>query len=51
MVMLDSFEEKLASGTAEITDMLQAAGPTLQLITSVTFGGPICAPLTSAPSA
>jgi gluconolactonase len=38
--MLDSFEEKLASGTAEITDIILAAGPTLQLITSVTFGGP-----------
>lgn len=38
--LLRSFEEKEASGTAQPTDMLMTAGPTLQLITSVTFGGP-----------
>ena len=38
--MLDNFEEKLAAGTAKITDMILASGPTLQLITSITFGGP-----------
>ena len=38
--LLKSFEEKEASGTAQPTDMLMTAGQTLQLITSVTFGGP-----------
>lgn len=37
---LESFESKLAAGEAQPTDMLMAAGPTLQLVTSVTFGGP-----------
>lgn len=38
--MLSSLEEKLSSGTAQPTDIPMAAGPTLQLITSITFGGP-----------
>jgi len=38
--VLATFGEKIASGTAQPTDMLAAAGPTLQLVTSVTFGGP-----------
>lgn len=38
--VLKSFEEKIASGTAEPNDMLMAAGPTLQFITSLAFGGP-----------
>ncbi len=38
--MLATFEEKLRTRTAQPLDMLQAAGPTLQLVTSVTFGGP-----------
>lgn len=37
---LESFEEKLAAGAAQPLDMLMAAGSTLQLITSVNFGGP-----------
>lgn len=37
---LESFEAKLAASEAQPMDMLSAAGPTLQLLTSVTFGGP-----------
>jgi gluconolactonase len=37
---LMSFGEKLAQGTGQPTDMLAAAGKTLQLVTSVTFAGP-----------
>lgn len=38
--VLATFTEKIASGTAEPSDMVAAAGKTLQLVTSVTFGGP-----------
>ncbi len=38
--VLKSFEEKIASGTAEPNDMAMAAGPRLQFITSLAFGGP-----------
>lgn len=38
--LLASFVEKIASGTAQPADMGAAAGQTLQLITSLTFGGP-----------
>jgi gluconolactonase len=38
--LLASFGEKIASGTAQPTDMAATVGQTLQLITSVTFGGP-----------
>jgi gluconolactonase len=38
--LLATFEEKIASGTAQPTDMAATVGQTLQLITSVTFGGP-----------
>ena len=38
--LLESFGEKIASGTAQPTDMLASVGQTLQLIASVTFGGP-----------
>lgn len=38
--LLESFEANLAAGTAQPTDMASAAGDTLQLLTSVTFGGP-----------
>ena len=38
--LLATFEEKIAAGDAQPTDMLATAGKTLQLITSVTFGGP-----------
>ena len=38
--LLASFGERIASGTAQPADMAAAAGQTLQLITSVTFGGP-----------
>jgi gluconolactonase len=38
--VLKSFEEKIATGTAEPSDMMMAAGPTLQFITSLAFGGP-----------
>ncbi|HYB02038.1 MAG TPA: SMP-30/gluconolactonase/LRE family protein [Ktedonobacteraceae bacterium] len=38
--VLKSFEEKIAGGTAEPSDMMMAAGPTLQFITSLAFGGP-----------
>lgn len=37
---LESFEAKLAAGEAQPLDMLMAAGTTLQLLTSITFGGP-----------
>lgn len=37
---LTTFEEKLRARTAQPIDMLQAAGKTLQMVTSVTFGGP-----------
>ena len=37
--VLKSFEGKIASGTAEPSDMMMAAGPTLQFITSLAFGG------------
>jgi gluconolactonase len=38
--LLATFAEKIASGTAQPTDMAATAGKTLQLVTSVTFGGP-----------
>jgi gluconolactonase len=38
--VLKSFEEKIASGTAEPYDMAMAAGSKLQFITSLAFGGP-----------
>lgn len=38
--VLKSFEEKVANGTAEPNDMQMAAGPNLQFITSLAFGGP-----------
>jgi len=38
--LLATFEEKIATGNAQPADMLATAGKTLQLITSVTFGGP-----------
>lgn len=38
--VLKSFEEKVANGTAQPNDMLMAAGPNLQFITSLAFGGP-----------
>ncbi len=38
--VLKSFEGKIASGTAEPNDMAMAAGPNLQFITSLAFGGP-----------
>ena len=38
--VLKSFEEKIANGTAEPNDMAMAAGPNLQFITSLAFGGP-----------
>lgn len=38
--VLKRFEEKVANGTAEPNDMLIAAGPNLQFITSLAFGGP-----------
>lgn len=38
--VLKSFEEKIATGTAEPGDMAMAAGPNLQFITSLAFGGP-----------
>lgn len=37
---LKGFEEKIANGTAEPNDMAMAAGPNLQFITSLAFGGP-----------
>jgi gluconolactonase len=38
--VLKGFEEKIANGTAEPNDMAMAAGPNLQFITSLAFGGP-----------
>src|SRR5712692_1043316 len=38
--LLATFAEKIASGTAEPADMAASVGKTLQLVTSVTFGGP-----------
>ncbi len=38
--VLASFEGKIARGTAEPNDMMMAAGPHLQFITSLAFGGP-----------
>ncbi len=38
--LLATFERKIAQGEAEPADMAATAGKTLQLITSVTFGGP-----------
>ncbi|MEO7019505.1 MAG: SMP-30/gluconolactonase/LRE family protein [Ktedonobacteraceae bacterium] len=37
---LKAFEERLRARTAQPMDMLASAGATLQLVTSVTFGGP-----------
>jgi gluconolactonase len=38
--LLATFEQKIARGEATPFDMLATAGKTLQLVTSVTFGGP-----------
>jgi len=38
--LLATFEQKIAAGQAEPADMAATAGKTLQLVTSVTFGGP-----------
>ncbi|MBE3558925.1 MAG: SMP-30/gluconolactonase/LRE family protein [Ktedonobacteraceae bacterium] len=38
--LLASFAEKIANGTAQPADMAATVGQTLQLVTSVTFGGP-----------
>jgi len=38
--ILSTFEDKIKAGTALPTDMIAAAGSTLQLIASLTFGGP-----------
>ena len=38
--VLKGFEVKIADGTAEPGDMVPAAGPNLQFITSLAFGGP-----------
>lgn len=38
--ILSTFEDKLRTGTAQPTDMLATVGSTLQLVTSLTFGGP-----------
>ncbi len=38
--LLSTFEKKIAAGEAQPTDMAATAGQTLQLVTSVTFGGP-----------
>lgn len=38
--LLATFEEKIANGTGQPADMLATVGKTLQLLTSVTFGGP-----------
>jgi len=38
--LLATFEQKIASGEASPADMLATMGKTLQLVTSVTFGGP-----------
>ena len=37
--LLETFEQKIASGEASPADMLATMGQTLQLVTSVTFGG------------
>jgi gluconolactonase len=37
---LSTLEQKIADGTAQPSDMMAAAGQTLQFVTSVTFGGP-----------
>lgn len=37
--ILSTFEDKLRTGTAQPTDMLATVGSTLQLVTSLTFGG------------
>ncbi len=38
--VLRGFEEKVANGTAQPSDMMMAVGPNLQFITSLAFGGP-----------
>lgn len=38
--LLQTFDERLATGDVQPADMLSTAGQTLQLVTSVTFGGP-----------
>ncbi len=38
--LLATFEKKIADGQAEPADMAAAAGKTLQLVTSIAFGGP-----------
>jgi sugar lactone lactonase YvrE len=38
--VLKAFEEKIAAGTAQPNDMAMAAGPNLQFLTSLAFGGP-----------
>ena len=38
--LLATFEEKIVNGTAQPSDMAAPGGQTLQLVTSVTFGGP-----------
>jgi sugar lactone lactonase YvrE len=38
--VLKEFEEKIAQGRAEPSDMAMAAGPHLQFLTSLAFGGP-----------
>ncbi|HZR41846.1 MAG TPA: SMP-30/gluconolactonase/LRE family protein [Ktedonobacteraceae bacterium] len=38
--LLKTFDERVASGTTQPSDMLATAGKTLQFTTSVTFGGP-----------
>ncbi len=39
-LMLTTFEQKIANGEATPADMAATVGKTLQLVTSVTFGGP-----------
>ncbi len=38
--VLQTLERKLASGTAQSTDIMMAAGSNLQSLASLTFGGP-----------
>ena len=38
--ILSTFEDKIRTGVAQPTDMLATVGSTLQLVTSLTFGGP-----------
>lgn len=38
--LLPILDKKLAQGTLQVRDVMAAAGPTLQFISSVTFGGP-----------